>query len=276
MACDFLKTVDGGESWASISNGYSYPLYSLYFTSKDTGYAGGYEGEILKTTDGGKSNTVIPVADAPQIMALYFINKDTGYAAGQYWPPSGELANGKIIKTIDGGNTWNVVYDNGFSTLWSLFFTSPRTGFAAGDGGEIVKTNDYGKTWYSTNTGSGVLYSLYFPSHDTGFAAGETTGGDSALVLKTVNGGGYPAGISSERKPSGTIRIYPNPASDVMTVQIPEAGQITILDMTGRQLMESEALPPYNRIDVTPLSPGAYLVLLKNKGTVLEGKFMKN
>jgi len=276
MACDFLKTVDGGESWVSISNAYSYPLYSVYFTSRDTGYAGGYEGEILKTTDGGSSYTVTPVTDAPQIMSLYFINKDTGYAAAQYWPPSDTMANGKIIKTIDGGNTWNAVYDNGFSTLWSLFFTSPRTGFAAGDDGKIVKTNDYGKTWYSINSSSGGLNSLYFPCRDTGFAVGGTIGDDSSFVLKTVNGGGYPSGISSERKPSGTLKIYPNPASDALTAEIREAGRITILDMTGRQLMESEANPTLKRFDVTLLSPGAYILLFKNDRTVLEGKFMKN
>ena len=56
-----LKTIDGGKSWVSLSSWSNdslqsvFPLYSVYFTNINTGYAVGSGGGIIKTTDGGKN-----------------------------------------------------------------------------------------------------------------------------------------------------------------------------------------------------------------------------
>ena len=48
-----LKTVNGGESWVLQHNGYSRFIYSVYFSSLNSGWAVGDEGVIFNTADGG-------------------------------------------------------------------------------------------------------------------------------------------------------------------------------------------------------------------------------
>jgi photosystem II stability/assembly factor-like uncharacterized protein len=49
-----LKTTDGGATWTSQPSGTIYPLYSVFFTDANTGYAVGEDGVILKTITGGE------------------------------------------------------------------------------------------------------------------------------------------------------------------------------------------------------------------------------
>jgi hypothetical protein len=48
-----LKTINGGTNWTAQTSGTIINLWSVYFTSFDTGYAVGEAGTILKTTNGG-------------------------------------------------------------------------------------------------------------------------------------------------------------------------------------------------------------------------------
>lgn len=84
-----LKTTNNGSNWDSvihpISNGF---LFSITFTSQNTGYVTGDLGQILKTTNGGFNwyNQYFPFSgpDSNQFFArnVFFTSNDTGYAAG--------------------------------------------------------------------------------------------------------------------------------------------------------------------------------------------------
>jgi len=69
-------------------------------------------------------------------------------------------------------------------------------------------------------------------------------------------------------KNNSVIRIWPNPASDHITIEkgeIPLAGQtyISIYDLSGRELIK---VADSDRIDITSLPKGIYIVLTSNNG----------
>ncbi|MPM06590.1 hypothetical protein SDC9_52892 [bioreactor metagenome] len=82
-----------------------------------------------------------------------------------------------------------------------------------------------------------------------------------------------PAGI--ENNESAGLRIYPNPASDILNVVLSEASQIKVLDMTGRIIISTEfAGAGTYSIDLSDLSPGLYVI--ENTGaTASASKFLK-
>ncbi|RYD56299.1 MAG: T9SS type A sorting domain-containing protein [Sphingobacteriales bacterium] len=57
---------------------------------------------------------------------------------------------------------------------------------------------------------------------------------------------------------AGNIRLYPNPASDHLTVNLPEGTPYIITDLTGRAVLQS--MVRQETIDVRSLTPGAYII----------------
>ncbi len=64
--------------------------------------------------------------------------------------------------------------------------------------------------------------------------------------------------------------IYPNPATDFVQIELKKSGydQLIIADMSGKML-RTEKIKPYEtskRIDLTGISSGTYLLILKGPG----------
>ena len=91
-----------------------------------------------------------------------------------------------------------------------------------------------------------------------------------------------PTGIHSIKKISDEIKLYPNPATDVLTIQcksiISEPTQITIIDQTGREiistLMNFEGNSTSN-INTSSLTAGVYFVSVKSNRFYATQKFVK-
>ncbi len=187
IVCDGTVQLDAEPGWVTLNSGITAPLYSVYFTSADTGYAvgglGGGVSVILKTTDGGanwKAQTNIP-PNASRLFSVNFANANTGYAVGD---------QGIVLKTIDGGVNWSVQKLSSINVLQSVYFINDSMGYACGQGvadagGIILKTIDGGTSWTTQVTGkSGTINSVYFMNADTGYAVG-----GSGIILKTIDGG---------------------------------------------------------------------------------------
>lgn len=172
----FLSMLSAGSfaQWEQQNSGTTKSLYSLYFTSADTGYAAGNE-IILKTNNGGANWTTIASISGKVIRSMYFVNDTLGYAAGDA---------GYIIKTTNAGVSWNTQTSGVTANLWSVYFVSPDTGYVVGDAGTVIKTNDGGFNWYTAATLATGLKSTFFTSFSTGYAVGNT-----GSVYKTTNGG---------------------------------------------------------------------------------------
>jgi hypothetical protein len=138
--------------------------------------------------------------------------------------------------------------------------------------GIIVKTTDGGTSWIELTSGtSKALYAVYFPKADTGYAVGE-----NGTILKTINGGGV--GIYETSDDQTHFKIYPNPASELISVEspvIPGNTRLTVSDLQGRVLKEMEIMGLKTQIGIRDLPSGIYFLRVKNAKLVETLKLIK-
>ena len=67
--------------------------------------------------------------------------------------------------------------------------------------------------------------------------------------------------------------VYPNPANDQLFIDVNEAVNVSIIDMTGKMIQQEELKPGNNIIQVSSLTPGVYFIKSANGANV---KFVKN
>jgi hypothetical protein len=75
-----------------------------------------------------------------------------------------------------------------------------------------------------------------------------------------------------------SISIYPNPATDKITIETSGETQesyLAIVNIEGQQIMTSEITQPKNTIDISKLPSGVYFVRLTGDRTVEVRKFVK-
>lgn len=75
-------------------------------------------------------------------------------------------------------------------------------------------------------------------------------------------------------KDKTSIQIYPNPVSDVLNVtQVSPNAQFSITNIAGQKVMSGQISD--NKISVSRLSTGAYVISIEDKGTTSNLKFIK-
>ncbi|MDN3692831.1 M12 family metallo-peptidase [Chryseobacterium tructae] len=75
-------------------------------------------------------------------------------------------------------------------------------------------------------------------------------------------------------KDNSTIQVYPNPASDVLNItKVSPNAKFTITNAAGQLVMSGQISD--NKISVSRLSTGAYVISIEDKGTVSNLKFIK-
>ncbi|MBZ0201411.1 MAG: hypothetical protein K8I03_00180, partial [Ignavibacteria bacterium] len=119
FACGYhfvSKTTNGGNNWISINN----PNINKCVNFKDTnnGFTVGYDGAILKTTDEGQS--WIQNSQIPNpgyIHKIQFTNRDTGFA----------FSENNILRTYDKGNSWQIIYQINYPPLKDLYAVNSDT-----------------------------------------------------------------------------------------------------------------------------------------------------
>ena len=280
------RTVDSGATWDTVwASDYSSELTKLSFPSEQVGYAIGwgfvntplsYESFLLKTSDAGLTWDIVQTFSGDVLTALHFTNPDTGYIGTR---------DGWILKTTDGGNTWNETRVSGRSGVYSFHFISDDTGFAAGFPNTIppgksffvAKTTDGGESWVSYDTTGIPLNSIHFLNDSIGFVSGLY-----GLIMKTegridqlpddypwhLAGGTNIIGINPEPGNESRVKLYPNPASDVLHMDIDPSllptTEIIIYNVGGVALKHLH-LQGYNHtINIGSLSKGLYFVSIKN------------
>ena len=92
-----VKTVNGGSTWTTVSNGTMDDFYSVYFLNVDKGYVVAWEGDIIKTLDGGLNWINDSSGTWNPLYSVFFTDSTTGYVVG---------AGGTILKTGNGGSVF--------------------------------------------------------------------------------------------------------------------------------------------------------------------------
>jgi len=86
-------------------------------------------------------------------------------------------------------------------------------------------------------------------------------------------------GINNLLSKSNTLKIYPNPSSDNITIETsvtPAKSQLSIMNLNGQQLITRQITEPKTIIDISTLPSGVYFLRLTNDRTVKVGKLIKN
>lgn len=73
-----------------------------------------------------------------------------------------------------------------------------------------------------------------------------------------------------------SIKVYPNPATDVLSVNAPINSQITLMEMSGKVIASQISENEISKIDVSLLNDGIYLMQVSQNGVSIVKKIIKN
>ena len=223
--------ITGDQVWGTGSNA------GVYF-AKMTGHTGGTPGENFDNEDWLISSNIIQAGQVYDMLTIAFRNcyKFDGDALKCYYSTD---YNG-IDDPYD-GFTWNDITNH---FVWSS--------------GDYV----WASTNYTMNTeGMTNLYVAFKYTSNT-----ETASTWEIADFKVYSG--YDA---VEELEAVTFNIYPNPASDVISINAENDAMIQIFDMAGRVVMNANVNEGINTISVAELADGIYFVRMN--GAVV--KFVK-
>lgn len=116
-----------------------------------------------------------PSPTTEYLWGTHFLNQDTGFVCGQY---------GTIFRTTNGGDTWEENDTLTYGVFKAITFVNSNKGFVVGTG-DIARTDDCGKSWYSQ--GPYVLsdyHNIFFLDETYGWVVG-----DYNTILRTQDGG---------------------------------------------------------------------------------------
>lgn len=167
---------------------------------------------------------------------------------------------------IDQGPDGGVLFYQDFSLYYQLYGSGSWTPITIGNNAEI-RHSSLG-TWNTTGLATGT-YLLRLIVTDNYL--------DSVESYKVVNL--VPAVVTGiDGKENPTLTVFPNPASDHLTVSYTGNETIElvgILDVTGKTILQS-SINTNNEIDVKSLAPGAYILEIKRGENIIRKRFLKN
>jgi plastocyanin len=163
--------------------------------------------------------------------------------------------NANASRTIEVGDT----------VTWNWYST----------GSHNVKSTTATETFESSYFTNGGTYSKTFNAVGTNEYICSPHAGDMFGTITVVAEGVL--GISEAKRLK--FEMFPNPASDNVTIQLPsgtENATVTFYDYVGRLALSKQVSRTKNRLDVTVLSSGVYILKVVTKDKVGSQKFVKN
>jgi photosystem II stability/assembly factor-like uncharacterized protein len=202
---DIYKTTDSAKTWIKMSSNTDLPVYGIYFTDLQTGYAVGGSsscsgtgcvpagGIILKTTNGGQNwSKIFSTPKWLAISSVYFVNKTLGFCVG----------GNTVFKTENAGQSWSEYeVQNLGGVMNQVKFSDANKGYITSSSGNILTTNNGGQSWQVTSQSKPQsLLSVAAADNNTVYISG------SGKILKSTNGGSYFAELPNS--PTDIYSLY--------------------------------------------------------------------
>ncbi len=124
-----------------------------------------------------------------------------------------------------------------------------------------------------TGSGDPVTAQILITSSGIGGQDGSTLYLDDVVL----SGGDCVTGLNLFSSPQ-SIELIPNPAHDAIRFNLPAESPMAaaIMDLSGRSVLQVQALPGMNQVDISQLATGVYIISIADAGkTVFSGKFEK-
>ncbi|MFY0607618.1 MAG: lamin tail domain-containing protein [Cyclobacteriaceae bacterium] len=132
--------------------------------------------------------------------------------------------------------------------------------------GTVISSDDY-----AVSAGQIIIKGNVFQFKQSYEIVIEASGYFSAVVTQVISEGEAPSLSSGE---DFEIRIFPNPASDILQISVGELiekGTLKVTDMTGRTLIQQD-LKANNTLNVSDWKTGLYLVIIQSNSNVYKSK----
>lgn len=240
------KTVNGGVTWniCTIIHDWGAQVPILNFRTSLEGYLFGGD-SIHRTADGGVTWTgVYSDPGGAFISTLSAPDPTTAYCT--------DMNSMEIVKSVNGGTTWSPTGQFMGNPAWGSYFINASFGFMCGgngiNAGYIAQTINGGSSWTSPVIGSNTFWCMDFPSMATGYC-----GGTAGVIMK------YSGPLSIQDNSFSSIRIYPNPATDIVTIDNSSANVlVTIRNCVGQAVKTEVGFDRSIQIDIADLPAGVY------------------
>ena len=216
-----LSSYDAGVTWEMGDSYLGTSDFSMI--NPFSGYAAG--GGVFFTDNAGDSYSFTPLDGS--VADVYYAGPAALYVA---------VSDGTMYKSIDGGANYQVVRQPGLNEgLRQMEFTDANTGFIIGSHSEegglymlpyLIYTSDGGASFqqiftaYDFHFYSNEIFDLDMIGPSTGYAAGM-----SSNLFKICNSCDQQVVLGIEKKGqfnTSQINLYPNPAKDIVTLQLAE------------------------------------------------------
>jgi len=260
-----LHTSNGGSNWSKqVDQNDEYLLRAVHFSDQTNGWAVGESGTILHTSDGGGNWNQQMADNSYHFYGVHSVNSMKGWVVGTYL---GLPHVAVIFNTIDGGVTWESQDFGTDESFSDIFFTDENHGWVVGGTSgqaNITYTTDGGINWitdYPTvNTG---LTAVHFIDNSTGWSVGNL---GTIITTSTTTD-------VDDQVNNSDIEIYPNPASNYLTIELPGQTQsstsIKIYTSIGK-LVFSASIPANStngsrNINTSNFSEGLYTLAIQDE-----------
>ena len=280
---EIYTTQNGGATWNLIPDANSpstlaneYGWTGCVAAYSNNAWFGTSRGRVFRTTDKGQTWQAYDTP-AIDVTSISFADADNGVALCY------RASNWKMLNTDNGGETWQEVVIAPTIPIFSAISAVPGTpGMYVGIRQDEVSPQyqhsryslNYGQTW--TTIDQYIPYTtVKMFNKDTGWAGGFNS--------KIENGGGiykWSQAISSLTFTSGRteekVKIYPNPATNVIHILNAEGTRYEIIDLMGRIILTGKQNEIEQSVDISNLQKGCFFIkIYKSEKTHSVLKFIK-
>ena len=215
------------------------------------------------TTQAGIITTDIPAAGyTPGTVYRINVAGTSGTGTKFGFELAAENASNATAGTLVGASTGTreQIRSNGHATHTS----TGNSGVAGNFGWQLDWTAP------SAGTGSVTFSTAVLAANGNG-----TNSGDNTIIFNTTVTENSPTLSVSELTESNT-NLYPNPVVDYLSInsQVLTTNTISVMNLEGKVVIEA-TLFPVDRIDLSSLDKGIYLITVKNENSQITKKIMK-
>jgi photosystem II stability/assembly factor-like uncharacterized protein len=254
------KSTDNGATWRSVTPNTTHRVFSLAFDGTNI-WAATFGSGIWRSTDDGETWTSVSLGVAGLNIYALTTKGINVFAASQ---------GSGIFKLNNTSTAWTRVNDGLPDLNIRSLITIGGTIIAGGVNGGVFTSNDNGTTWTAMNTGLGYTNILTFYNYNNHLWAGTWGGGVWKRPLSELN-------LISPVKDlaNNALSISPNPVHNFLDIQGLETNmKVSVFNITG-QLVAHQPILSNNRLDVSALPEGSYLLKIEDATGSVVRKFVK-
>jgi hypothetical protein len=133
----------------------------------------------------------------------------------------------------------------------------------------VGNPNSWTMDWTAPESGAGTIgfYAAVNKTNNNNQGDGDEIYTASLMVNET--------GVGIAELEMSVGNIYPNPATDKISLDLPEDSKVTVFDILGKQIISQEIFADKLMLDVSGLENGIYYVRIESEGNITTRNFVK-